>query len=1107
MMINKRLINLCEESKKYISLTILVNWIATLCNIITIILIGQFINKIYIGERLNLEGANIFESMSNFKVWGNLSLLGAVGIIAILLISRYICNFLYAKFSNAASANARVTLRDLIYKKLLKLGTEYTSLESTSAVVQVSVEGIEKLEIYFGKYLPQFFYSVLVPVTLFVFMSFISFKSALVFILCVPIIPMSIIAIMKIAKKILKDYWKSYSDLGGTFLENLQGLTTLKVFNIDEERHKKMNVESESFRKITMKVLSMQLNSITIMDLVAFGGAAVGTIVALIQFKNGQIQVGSLLIIILLSSEFFIPLRLLGSYFHIAMNGMAASDRMFGILDAKEREKNITIEETKFSNISMELKGVSFSYDGERNVLNNINMEITSGGLVAIVGESGSGKSTIASLILNNYKVTKGKILLNNINIENISLKNIYESIALVSTNSYIFNGSILDNLLIAKKNATKLEIENSLKVARLFDFVDGLKDGLSTDVGQSGSALSGGQKQRLAKDIIANVGGKENVNSLTHCVTRLRFKLKDESKANTEVLKNMDGVVTVVKSGGQYQVVIGNHVPDVYEEVAEIGGFVTSSEESSGKRLNLISALIDIISEVFQPVLGVLCATGMIKGLNAILLASNLLEDTSSTYIILNAIGDCLFYFFPIFLGFTASKKFKLNQFTGMAIGASLVYPTIAGMAGQTLDFFGIPMVMPLSGYASTVIPIILSVYIASKVEKMFKKIIPDVVKTFLVPFGTLLIVVPITFLAIGPVATWASSLLGDVTTSVYNFSPLVAGLFLGGFWQVFVMFGLHWGLVPIAINNLTLLGSDPILAPTVAVCFAQTGVVIGIMMKTRNKKLRSLCIPAVISGFFGVTEPAIYGVTLPRKKPFILSCIVGAVSGGIVGLFRSSGYIMGGMGVFALPSYISPSGVDKGFYGMLLAMITGLVLGFIVMFALYKDEEKEEVSKDTIKKTELINKEIIISPLKGDIVPLEMVKDEVFSKGLVGKGIAIEPKEGKLVSPVNGVITTLFPTYHAIGITSDNGAEILIHIGMDTVQLEGKYFTPKIAQGDRVEAGQLILEFDISGIKEAGFIVTTPVIVTNPDNYLDIIETDKEKIDFKEDLIKVMI
>ena len=493
MMINKRLINLCSQSKKYIGLTILTNWISIICNIITIILIGQFINKVYIGKVSSIDMNSILKPGI---------------IIVLLLIIRFISNILYAKFSNLASAEARTTLRELVYKKLLKLGTGYSSVESTSSIVQVMVEGVEQLEIYFGKYLPQFFYSLLVPVTLFVFMSFISVKAALVFILCVPLIPISIIAIMKIAKRILKDYWKSYSDLGGSFLENLQGLTTLKVFDIDEERHQKMNIEAEKFRKITMKVLSMQLNSITIMDLVAFGGAAAGTIVALIQFKNGDLLPGSLLIIILLSSEFFIPLRLLGSYFHIAMNGMAASDRIFGILDAEERQKEVdeSIKEIK-EDINISLKDVTFSYDGEREVLKNINMDITPKGIVAIVGESGSGKSTIASIILNNYKVNKGQVLLNDMDIEKLNSNLVYENIGLISTNSYIFNGSILDNLLVGNKNATDEEINEALKIARLDSFVEGLKDKLNTNVGEGGSALSGGQKQRLAlaRAILAN--------------------------------------------------------------------------------------------------------------------------------------------------------------------------------------------------------------------------------------------------------------------------------------------------------------------------------------------------------------------------------------------------------------------------------------------------------------------------------------------------------------------------------------------------------------------------------------------------------------------------
>lgn len=501
MMINKRLIGICSESKKYIALTVLTSWISIICNILIILMVGQFINKVYTvrGLLVNLE-IDKLSTLLKFKVNENLSLAGTIVIIAVLLIIRYFSNIMYGKLSYLASASVRVNLRELIYKKLLKLGVGYNKVQSTSTIVQMTVEGVEALEIYFGRYLPQFFYSMLAPITLFVFISFISIKSAVVFIVCVPLIPLSIIAIMKIAKKILKEYWNSYANLGDTFLENLQGLTTLKVFDIDEERHRKMNEEAEGFRKITMKVLSMQLNSINIMDLIAFGGAALGTIVALIEFKNGNLSVGNLLVIILLSSEFFIPLRLLGSYFHIAMNGMAACDKIFYLLDAEEKEKDICNDSaSKLNNLSVSLENVKFSYDGERTVVDNVNLDIPNKGLVAIVGESGSGKSTIASLIMNTNSVNDGAIKLNGINVENISLDDIYNKISLVSTNSYIFNGSIMDNLLMGKYDATKSEINDALKKARLYDFVQSLRDGLNTNVGEGGSSLSGGQKQRLA--------------------------------------------------------------------------------------------------------------------------------------------------------------------------------------------------------------------------------------------------------------------------------------------------------------------------------------------------------------------------------------------------------------------------------------------------------------------------------------------------------------------------------------------------------------------------------------------------------------------------------
>lgn len=506
MMINKRLIGICKDSKKYMILTVIANMISIICNILIVILIGGFINSLYLGEKF-ANDLTMIKAMKDFKITDNISLFNGVICIAILLIIRYSSNILYGKFSHLASANARVTLRELIYKKLLRLGPGYSNVESTAAVVQMSIEGVEQLEIYFGKYLPQFFYSMLAPITLFIFISFISLKAALVFIVCVPLIPLSIIAIMKIAKRILKAYWKNYSNLGGRFLENLQGLTTLKVFNLDEEKHEQMNNEAERFRRITMKVLSMQLNSINIMDFIAFGGAALGTIVALNQFRNGQLLAGDLLIIILLSSEFFIPLRLLGSYFHIAMNGMTASDRIFELLDSEEKEKNTKEITNELDDVSIEFEDVTFSYDGKRRVLNNINLEVNKGQLVAIVGESGSGKSTIASLILNSYSATSGKIKVNDINIENISSDDLYKKISLVSTNSYIFNGTILDNLLMGNRNAKDEEIDDALKKSRLDEFINSLKDGVNTNVGEGGNSLSGGQKQRLslARAILAD--------------------------------------------------------------------------------------------------------------------------------------------------------------------------------------------------------------------------------------------------------------------------------------------------------------------------------------------------------------------------------------------------------------------------------------------------------------------------------------------------------------------------------------------------------------------------------------------------------------------------
>ncbi|MGE7851193.1 beta-glucoside-specific PTS transporter subunit IIABC [Bacillus paramycoides] len=624
---------------------------------------------------------------------------------------------------------------------------------------------------------------------------------------------------------------------------------------------------------------------------------------------------------------------------------------------------------------------------------------------------------------------------------------------------------------------------------------------------------------EQLAKDILKNVGGRENINSVVHCITRLRFQLKDEGKANTEILKNMEDVVTVMKSGGQYQVVIGNHVSDVYKAVVSAGGLQETEEEATSEKKK--SSLIDILSSIFTPILGVLAATGMIKGFNALFVALGWLSTQSGTYQILNAVGDSLFYFFPIFLGYTASKKFGGSPFIGMAIGGALVYPALSGLkaseplftlfAGTMFEspihitFLGIPVI--LMSYASSVIPIILAAYFGAKVERSLKKAIPDVVKTFLVPFFTLLIVVPVTFLVIGPIATWAGQFLGQATLWIYNLSPLVAGIVLGAFWQVLVIFGLHWGIVPIGYNNLAVHGIDPILALIFATSFAQIGAVLGVWMKTKDQKLKTLSIPAFISGIFGVTEPAIYGVTLPLKKPFIMSCIAGGIGGGILGVFGTQAYMTGGLGIFALPTFISPKeGITAGFWGAIIAMVVSLIVGFVLtyLFGFTKKKDSTELAETIDKIAASNDDEAILSPFHGIVMPLQNIDDAAFASGALGEGVAIEPSEGKLFSPVSGTISALFPTNHAVGITADSGAEILIHIGMDTVKLNGEFFYSHIEQGVRVKKGQLLIEFNIAEIQKAGYIVTTPVVVTNYDKY-SIKKTEVEKIQAGDSLLEL--
>ncbi len=648
------------------------------------------------------------------------------------------------------------------------------------------------------------------------------------------------------------------------------------------------------------------------------------------------------------------------------------------------------------------------------------------------------------------------------------------------------------------------------------------------------------GKYGELAKEIVKNVGGKENVSSLTHCITRLRFKLKDEGKAKDDVIKNMDGVVTVMKSGGQYQVVIGNHVPEVYADVMPLLGIDEggNDQDEEAPKGSLFNRAIDAISGIFQPILGIMAACGMVKGLNALFVAIGLYTDAGGGYLLLNAIGDGLFHFMPLFLGYTAAKKFQLKPMIGLVIGAIMCYPTVqnsalsqSGDALYTLfagtmfesavytEFFRIPMIA--MDYTGTVIPVIFVVYFASKCEKFFSKYIPDLVKFFFVPMLTLLVAIPAGFLLIGPLASFGSAVVAKGVMTVRSVSPMLAGAIVGLTWQILVIFGLHWGFIPVYINNILTNGYDNVMMPFFACTFATSAVVLAIFFKTKNKQLKEMALPNFISGIFGVTEPAIYGILLPLKKPFIISCIAGGIGGGFYGAFNFRKFMMGGMGIFEFPAMIEPDGG----MGNLIVAVSGvaitMVIAFVATMILYKEKEvetgkglpesgkggrEEKEEKGTVQDSSMLKKLEIASPIKGKAMKLASIKDDAFASGVLGKGAAVLLEEGKVFAPADGEVTALFPTLHAIGMKTEEDVEILIHIGLDTVQLNGEGFEAMVQCGDKVKKGQLLIAFDKELIEGKGYCLETPVIITNSDDFLDVVETAEGEVEPGNSLVKIL-
>lgn len=607
----------------------------------------------------------------------------------------------------------------------------------------------------------------------------------------------------------------------------------------------------------------------------------------------------------------------------------------------------------------------------------------------------------------------------------------------------------------------------------------------------------------KLAKELLEEIGGKDNVVNVVHCATRLRFSLKDESKANEDKINKIKGVVTVVKKAGQFQVVIGNAVPEVYKEVMKEGSFHEMTGGSSAKG-NIFNRLIDTIAGIFPPILGTMCGAGLIKGLLAICSAAGWLSPEMGTYIVLNAIGDSVFYFLPVLLGFSAGRKFGCNPYLTALIGASLIYPDIAalgGLTGTTITFLKIPMT--IMNYSSSVIPILVAAYACSKMETFLHTKLPGAIKNFVVPMLCLLVIVPLTLFIIGPICLAFSSALANGYSAIPG---VIGGILVGALWQVLVIFGMHWGFIPVMMNNIAKTKSDALGATAQVAAMSQTGAAFGISLKMKNKEIRSMTLSTVVSGVFGITEPIIYGITLPRKKPFIMGVIGGAAGGAVAGVMGAKAFAMGAFGILALPSFIDPvNGITRAFWGSALGMVVSFVVAAALSYLTYTDDTMEEIATETKPVSDNKPKQVC-SPLNGEVVPLSQSKDSVHAQETLGKGALVIPSEGKVFAPFNGTAAMVYDTKHALGLISEDGVELLIHVGIDTVKLDGKYFTAHVKQDDKITKGQLLLEFDMEKLKAEGFELETPIIITNTPDYKSVTLVATSKIKNGAKLIEIL-
>lgn len=618
-----------------------------------------------------------------------------------------------------------------------------------------------------------------------------------------------------------------------------------------------------------------------------------------------------------------------------------------------------------------------------------------------------------------------------------------------------------------------------------------------------------------VAKKILEKIGGESNVNSVQHCMTRLRFVLKDESKADDEAIKKIKGVMGVTKQGGQYQVIIGNNVGTCYKELVKLGNFQEGSSNEVKEKKGVINTILDVVSGCMSATMPAIVGAGMIKVLLVILPMIGVLSNTSQTYTILNALGDATFYFLPLILCISASKKFNINAYTLAAVIGVMVYPEFIGLvdAGEKISIFGLPVAS--ASYAYSVIPVIMMAWIMTYIEKFTDSITPAVTKNFLKPMLTLLIALPIALVVIGPIGFYAGEALSSAMVFIYDKAGWLAIMLMGALMPLLVMTGMHWAFVPLSIMNINNpnVGFDTLLLVGMLCSnLAQGASCLAVFLKSKNKDLKQLSGAAAVSAFLaGVTEPAMYGVTLKYKKPLYACMIAGGISGLYAGFVGLKCYVFATPAILSIVQFINPNGGSNFVNALIVAGMTMLIAFVLTLVLGFEDpaneEEEEEINEEvTVDRTEVTSSSVVLSPIEGKAVSLKQVNDITFSEEIMGKGAAIIPTVGRAVAPVDGIVSALFETKHAIGLTADNGAEILIHIGLDTVKLGGKHFKAHVKSGDKVKAGDLLVEFDIKAIQEEGYEIITPVLVTNVDSYNDVLALIDKDVKEKDELIKAV-